>query len=391
MQLPRNVIYILDTYHQHGREAFVVGGPVRDALLGGKPKDYDLTTDATPDETIEIFHAHRVVQTGIAHGTVPLVLAGAPYEITTYRIDGEYSDHRHPTGVTFTRSLAEDLKRRDFTVNAMAYHPARGVVDLFGGRADLEGRLLRAVGDPTRRFTEDALRILRGLRFAAVLDFSIEAATADAMRALSHLLRTVSVERVVVEVRKLLSGTAADAVLASYGDILHAAIEELSFVDLAPLPESLGADERLVAIIASSRLDRSGARRLLERLHTDRALRSLADAVLSVLDMPRQTDLDLLAIARAIGYEQARIALTIGDFCRRETSDAAERLLRLQARAIPVCVGELAVGGRDVVAMGVRGERVGQLLQTLLTLVMEGRCPNEREVLLRELSRLLEA
>ena len=391
MQLPQAVLYILDTYARHGHEAFVVGGPVRDALLGGVPKDYDLTTDATPEQTMAIFSQHRVVETGIAHGTVTLVLDATPYEITTYRIDGAYVDHRHPEGVTFTRSLQEDLARRDFTVNAMAYHPARGVVDPFGGRADLAAGVLRAVGEPRRRFTEDALRILRGVRFASVLGFMPEADTARAMRSLSHLLVSVSVERGLVELRKLLCGRAADAVLASYGDVLAAAIPELTYTDLPPLPPSLDADGRLVALIARSHLDRSSARALLERLHTDRALRTLADAVLSVLDCPRATDADLLALARRIGYEHARIASIVGDFVDGTVTDAAARLSALEAAAIPVSVGDLAVGGREVVAMGVRGERVGQLLQTLLTLVMEGRCPNEREVLLRELSRLLEA
>ncbi len=388
MQLPRDVIYILDTYRRFGHEAFVVGGPVRDALLGGEPKDYDLTTDATPDETLAIFHGQRVVETGIAHGTVTLVLDGIPYEITTYRIDGEYSDHRHPTEVTFTRSLKEDLARRDFTVNAMAYHPDFGVVDPFGGKQDLSSRLLRAVGEPRRRFEEDALRILRGLRFAAVLGFTIEDDTAAAMRALAHLVQNVSVERVLIEMRKLLAGRAADAVLSAYGDILATAIPELCFSSLAPLPDTLDADGRLVALIAYSRLTRSEARALLSRLHTDRALRTLADEVLSVLDMPKETDLDLLMMARRIGYEGARIALTVVDFCRGETTDCAARLAALSLREIPINTADLAISGKDVVALGIRGERVGRLLEEVLTLVMQGKLENERETLLSVLFEL---
>lgn len=388
MQLPSDVIYILDTYRRFGHEAFVVGGPVRDALLGGEPKDYDLTTDATPEETLAIFHDRRVVETGIAHGTLTLVLNGVPYEITTYRIDGEYSDYRHPVGVTFTRSLKEDLARRDFTVNAMAYHPDFGVVDPFDGTLDLSRRLLRAVGEPRRRFEEDALRILRGLRFAAVLGFAIEDETAAAMRALKHLVQNVSVERVLVEVRKLLVGKAADAVLGAYGDILTAAIPELCFSLSTPLPDALDADGRLVALIAYSRLSRSEARALLERLHTDRALRTLSDAVLSVLDMPKETDFDLLMMARRVGYQHARIALIVDDFCRGVTTDTSARLADLSLRGVPVSVSELAIGGADVVALGIRGERVGRLLDEVLTLVMQGKLENEREPLLAALCEL---
>ena len=389
MQLPRAVLYILDAYRRFGREAFVVGGPVRDALLGGVPKDYDLTTDATPEETKEIFRDCRVIETGIAHGTLTIVLDGMPYEVTTYRIDGEYTDHRHPTGVTFTRSLEEDLARRDFTVNAMAYHPDFGIVDPFYGREDLARASLRAVGEPHRRFREDALRILRGLRFAAVLGFTIEEKTAAAMRALAVHLSSVSVERVLVEVRKLLAGASADAVLMQYGDILHTAIPELCFADLPPLSLLPDTEARLVAIAARSDLGRDGARALFERLHTDRALRTLSDDVFLALDMPRETDLDLLYIARRIGYAHAAVALAVGDFCRGEASDAPMRLAALEARGIPTQVGDLAIGGRDVVAMGVRGARVGELLDILLDLVLRGECDNRRDALLLRLSHLV--
>ena len=180
MQLPEGARFILRTLSENGHEGYCVGGCVRDALLGLQPKDYDICTDASPEEMQRIFAGQRVIETGLKHGTLTVLYDGEPYEVTTYRVDGDYADHRHPDTVTFVRELSADLARRDFTVNAMAYNPERGLVDLFEGRKDLESRVIRCVGEAYRRFDEDALRILRALRFAAVYGFSIEEETANA-------------------------------------------------------------------------------------------------------------------------------------------------------------------------------------------------------------------
>ena len=192
-----------------GYEAWIVGGCVRDALLGMPPKDYDLTTSALPEETQRIFAAYPRIETGLRHGTVTVLLEGEPLEITTYRVDGVYSDARHPDGVTFTRSLRQDAARRDFTINAMAYAPGQGLQDFFGGQADLAQGTIRAVGRAETRFHEDALRILRALRFASVLDFTLEAETHQAALACAPLLAAISPERVFSELGKLLCGKAA--------------------------------------------------------------------------------------------------------------------------------------------------------------------------------------
>ena len=204
MYLPDGVKAIIDILGRHGHRADVVGGCVRDSLLGKEPYDYDVTTDATPDEMIDIFRDFRTVPTGIKHGTLTVLVDGTPYEITTYRRDGDYRDHRHPDSVTFTEKIADDLSRRDFTVNAMAYNPTDGLTDLFGGQADLKAHLIRAVGDPTRRFDEDALRILRAVRFSATLGFRIEEGTARAAHDGAHLLSFVSGERIYTEIKKLI-------------------------------------------------------------------------------------------------------------------------------------------------------------------------------------------
>lgn len=202
INIPEGAVKILNRINEQGYEAYIVGGCVRDALLGREPNDWDITTSALPNEIKSIFR--RTVDTGIKHGTVTVLEGNDAYEVTTYRIDGEYEDGRHPKEVTFTRSLEEDLKRRDFTINAMAYHPESGIVDLFEGQKDLERKVIRCVGSPVERFSEDALRMMRAIRFAAQLSYSIEEDTFEAIKELSANLSKISVERINVEMTKLL-------------------------------------------------------------------------------------------------------------------------------------------------------------------------------------------
>lgn len=202
INMPENVTYIIRTLREHGYEAYIVGGCVRDSILGKQPQDWDITTSATPQQTKSLFR--RTIDTGIEHGTVTIMLGAEGYEVTTYRVDGEYRDHRRPTGVTFTACLEEDLLRRDFTINAMAYNEAEGVIDKFHGIEDLEYGRIRCVGNATQRFDEDALRILRAVRFAAQLDFDIEESTQKAIQAQAKFLKDISAERIQMELTKLL-------------------------------------------------------------------------------------------------------------------------------------------------------------------------------------------
>ncbi len=203
LSLPQDVRFIITKLEEAGYEAYAVGGCIRDMLLSRTPGDYDITTSAEPLEVKKIFH--RTFDTGIAHGTVTVLLKGKGYEVTTYRIDGTYEDSRHPKDVSFTKSLKEDLLRRDFTINAMAYNEKNGLVDLFGGQEDLEHRIIRCVGDPVQRFSEDALRMMRAVRFAAQLGFEIEKSTFEAVKELSPTLQKISAERIQTELVKLLT------------------------------------------------------------------------------------------------------------------------------------------------------------------------------------------
>ena len=203
LQLPENVQKIITTLQMYGYEAYAVGGCVRDSLLNRTPGDWDITTSAMPEETKSLFD--KTFDTGIEHGTVTVVFGREGYEVTTYRIDGEYTDSRHPREVTFTRSLKEDLLRRDFTINAMAYNDKDGLIDIFGGKEDLQRKCIRCVGNAKERFSEDALRILRGVRFAAQLGFDISEDTKEGMRELAPTLRNISAERIQVELVKMLT------------------------------------------------------------------------------------------------------------------------------------------------------------------------------------------
>ena len=202
IELPKKVLFIINNLQLHGYEAFAVGGCVRDSILARRPQDWDITTSAKPEEIKKLFR--RTIDTGIEHGTVTVLFGKDSFEVTTYRIDGAYEDSRHPKEVQFTNRLEEDLRRRDFTINAMAYNDQVRLVDVFGGMQDLNHHLIRCVGDPEERFSEDALRILRAVRFSAQLNFPIESATADAIRKLAPNLQNISAERIQAELVKLL-------------------------------------------------------------------------------------------------------------------------------------------------------------------------------------------
>ena len=225
--IPENVRIILNTLKDNGYDAYVVGGCVRDAILGIEPKDWDITTSAKPDEIKECFKPYHIISVGEQHGTIGVVINKKVYEVTTYRIDGDYSDNRHPESITFTDNLELDLSRRDFTVNAMAYNEDRGLVDPFNGERDLKFMALRCVGEPDKRFTEDALRILRALRFASVYNFSIESNTAISIIRNKKLLSNISEERISSELNGIVCGKYVNFVLRRYKDIIAVFLPEI--------------------------------------------------------------------------------------------------------------------------------------------------------------------
>ncbi|MEO1815980.1 MAG: HD domain-containing protein [Acetobacterium sp.] len=414
---------------------YLVGGCVRDFLLATPPTDFDMTTDATPDEIIACFAGHRVVETGIRHGTVTVMIEGMAIEITTHRIEGDYSDNRRPDTVAFTRNLADDLARRDFTINAMAYHPHKGLIDLFGGSQDIKNKIIRCVGDPFKRMAEDALRILRGLRFAAVLGFDLDGETGAAIRQNCGQLRHISAERIAAELDKLICGKNAKTIILAETAVLGVVIPELlpakNFDQMNPhhcydvLTHTAVALETLVPVRrlrwamlfhdlgkpqtftrdaagvghfkGHSKCSEAMAR---ERLTALRISKNTIDQVCLLVKyhdtliaadktcvkrwLNRLTEplfRDLIAIKRSDNLAQAP-----------EYRDRLASLQRLetlldQVIAEKACFSlkDLAVNGHDLIGLGItNGAEIGRILKLLLEGVIEETFQNEKDILIEK-------
>ena len=359
MKFPKSVQIAIDKLHAAGYQAYPVGGCVRDFLLGKPCSDFDITTNALPDETRAVFSEYPVITTGMRHGTVTVVF-DTPLEITTFRIDRGYTDGRHPDAVEFTPSLTEDLARRDFTVNAMAYGDGE-IIDPFGGKADLAARTIRCVGDPKTRFEEDALRILRALRFAATLDFEVEASTACAAVSCCEKLSAVSVERITEEVRKLALGNAAARVVTEFSSVLDVVLPGFSpdYKRLETLPPSLPL--RLSA--------------LLGNVDTVRCLRLSNKEMLQVEFLLSAEVQDIRTTLRKFGEERARLLFSYHD-------------LPFSLPDGIWSVSQLSVNGADLLARGLSGEAIGRTLEGLLDAVMRGEVSNEKDALLAKIEDL---
>ena len=390
---------LLDTLHRAGYAAYVVGGCVRDSLLGLTPHDWDLCTSALPQQVMELFGAQRCIPTGLQHGTVTVKQSGALYEITTFRTEGTYTDGRHPDEVHFVPDVRKDLARRDLTINAMAYNEKEGLVDPFGGQADLQSGIVRAVGVPRQRFTEDALRILRLYRFAARFGFAIDPPTAQAAQELCAHLDCVSVERIEEELAKLLSAPAPAAYLDK--KILLVILPELSSEALAaakPVVDACpaGAENlpiRLAALLLS--LGEDGTRRTLRRLRCSNAC--IEETAVLVREVVPGVPVSLNIYARRLlgKYNlctvQRLAALVTALQPERSADFAALSELAEQLDADGVCcrVSQLAVNGRDLMAAGVpAGPGIRKVLEALLDGVIREEYPNERQALLAAVQQL---
>ena len=459
ISLPAPVKNLITILQESGHEAFAVGGCIRDSLLGREPNDWDLCTSATPDEmkaalsgaaiadagsqndcgssgnaAAKTQRKIRLIETGLQHGTLTALLDGQAFEITTYRIDGDYSDGRHPDQVTFTSRITDDLARRDFTINAMAYNDDAGLIDPFGGRADLAAGLLRCVGDPVKRFTEDSLRILRCIRFASQLDYVIENSTTSAMYQCLPLLKRVASERIRVEFEKLLCGPAAFRILAKHRDIIADFIPEIRpMFDLDQQNDYHVYDVWMHTLHVVSHIPSDPVLRLAAFFHdigkpaamtvtedgwghfykhehisvdiTNAVLRRLKydndtrKAIVHVIDSHGIIFQQTLRHARRclarLGEEklQMLIQLELADVKSQNPVYTDERVANIssfsdivdEVLAAEQCFSlkHLAVGGRDLIEMGVpQGPEVGRILKLLLEQVIEGKLPNERDALL---------
>lgn len=432
IQLPPPVERAIQRLNAAGYEAYAVGGCVRDSLLCRVPDDWDITTSAAPEQTKAVFDGLPVIETGIQHGTVTVIFGGQPLEITTYRIDGSYSDSRHPDAVRFTRSLQEDLARRDFTVNALAYHPDTGIVDYFGGIEDLQQKTIRCVGEPDKRFTEDALRVMRGIRFSSQLSFSIESVTEASLRKHAPLLQKIAVERLRAELVKLLCGEHVKSVLLHFPDVLGqiipeilpmvgfkqqtpyhiydiyehtahsiAAVKNIPVLRLTMLLHDIGKPSRFTVdekgqghFKGHGQVSVAMSEKILPRLRFDKRT---AERVLTLV---KYHDVDLepreALIKRWLnrltpeGFFQlmevkladnaAQNPLYDRSVSYREIIQMGQDILN---RKECFSLSALAVNGDDLIQMGIpAGREIGEALQFLLQAVIDEKCENSRELLL---------
>ena len=390
MNLPEDVKYITSKLLEAGYEAFVVGGAVRDFLLGKVPGDYDITTSAKPSEVKEVFKNEKTVDTGIKHGTVSVVLNHKAYEITTYRIDGEYIDARHPESVSFTRNIQDDLSRRDFTVNAMAYNEVTGLVDLFSGGKDLERGIIRAVGFAEKRFEEDALRILRALRFASRLDFKIEENTSRAIFEKAPILKKVAKERIYGEWIKLLSGKAAYRIINQYRDVVKIFIPELSKISLPDEESFLKADGTLRFISLFANKDSGAWLSALDSLHADNKTKMLGKILLENLDAPLTSEYKIKLMLSKIGEENTKKLIEFRKALKKNVSEEYGIFEKIIESGACFRLSDMAISGKELGEIGITGRKTGEILSKALDAVMSGKVQNEREALLAFVVKLSE-
>ena len=402
---------LLDTLHGAGYAAYAVGGCVRDSLLGRTAHDWDLCTSALPQQVMELFGAEQCIPTGLQHGTVTIKYGGQLYETTTFRTEGSYTDGRHPDAVQFVPDVREDLARRDFTINAMAYNEAEGLVDPFGGQKDLQNGLLRAVGEPQQRFTEDALRILRLYRFAARFGFALDAATARAARQLAPHLDCISAERIQEELAKLLAAPQPGAYLEPA--VLAVVLPELTpaALDAAkPVVDACPAGEenlpvRWAALLGA--LGEADTRRVLKRLRCSNAcieetavlVRETAGEGVSEEKTPihapeRASDIHLRQLLGRYGLctveRLCALCAALHPQAASACALAAQRARQLEADGVCCRVSQLAVNGRDLMAAGIpAGPALRRVLEALLDGVIRAEYPNEKPALLAAAQKII--
>ena len=392
LQIPSKVAVILDTLQAHGYEAYAVGGCVRDTLLDRLPDDWDITTSARPEEVKELFR--RTVDTGLQHGTVTVLLGEEGFEVTTYRIDGEYTDHRHPAEVAYASQLSEDLMRRDFTINAMAYNEQTGLVDLFDGIADIHRKVIRCVGEPMERFTEDALRIMRAVRFSAQLGFTIEEKTWAALKELAPTLVHVSQERIQVELVKLLVSSHPHYVknLQDAG-ILAVILPELGEVrqDRLKHLQVLPADKKLRLAALLLPLGDKKAKAVLRRLKFDNDTISTVGRLIRWYDRDFEPGLlDMRHGLNEIGDDLMEQLLQFQEY-RHPVEEARKSFSEVVRLGQCYQLKQLALTGNDLIDMGIKpGRQIGEYLHACLELVLDEPDKNEKAYLRTYVEALLQ-
>lgn len=428
--LPNQVVTALDMLNKNGFEAFIVGGCVRDFILGKTPFDYDITTNALPQQTENVFRDFKVIETGIKHGTVTVIIDSLPLEITTYRIDGEYRDNRHPVTVSYTSRLKDDLSRRDFTMNALAYNPDCGIKDYFNGLEDIKNKKIVCVGNPEERFNEDALRIMRAVRFSAQLGFDIDKNTSDFIFRQKNLLKNISAERLQTELNKMITGENIYSTLMNYSEVLSVFIPEIKnsvgfeqksrfhkydvwehtavavskscndkFVRLALMfhdigkPFSCQQEGETRHFKGHAAVSADMAHKIMKRLKYDN---NTLDTVVKIIEHhsdkffnPKQIKRALSLLGGDIFFKLTEVQkadnLAKMDFCAECIPDIenaqkiADEILKSNQC---LKISDLKINGNDLKKIGLDGKEIGKMLSELLDMVIDDKLKNEHDILI---------
>lgn len=393
LEIPVYVQNVLKDLESAGFKAFIVGGCVRDSIMGRTPADWDVCTSARPEQIIRVFNGVMpAIPTGIKHGTITILSDKIPVEVTTFRIDGSYSDNRRPDSVSFVTDITKDLARRDFTINSMAYNEDEGIVDPFGGREDIRRGVIRCVGEPEKRFSEDALRIIRALRFAAVCGFKIEDKTETAVREMAENLREIAMERVYAEFRKLLSAEKPSVVLIKYRDVLEKIFPECFGSENFDPELCRAADKlpkvfalRLAAVCASAG---EKINPVMHRLKADsKTIRRVCRIVENQATEPPATKAEVLNLLREFGSETV---MDIAEFKIATEKNGGSKewksaLLKIRCAVDDnecYSLAQLDISGSDLIKCGIEGRMIGEVLNELLSAVILGKCQNSKTELL---------
>lgn len=385
LKIPPKTEYVLKKLTENGFEAYIVGGCVRDMLLGITPYDYDVTTNATPNEVIPLFE--KTIPTGLKHGTVTVITKNEPIEVTTFRNESGYIDNRHPESVTFVSSLKEDLARRDFTVNALAYNEACGLKDFFGGKEDLKNRILRAVGNPYERFSEDALRILRLFRFSATLGFEIENDTLKAALSLSKNLSTISRERIASELKKAVAGENPKALKDL---ILSGGLE---FLNIRKCPDfhiiKHCRNSEMLSIFLLFYLSGCDVLKSVADLKLSNSYKAYFKNMLNLLNMPYpQSKAEIKEMLRISSKEVFCDYLKFKSACGIDIKNQGIMLTEVFKYSEPYLISHLNICGKDLEDLGFKGAKIGELLEALRCEVTKNPLKNTREKLLNIIKTL---
>ena len=405
INLPPKVRYIINKIYENNYEAYIVGGCVRDAILGFEPNDYDITTSASPNTIQEIFKDFKCIETGIEHGTVSVVIEDEIFEITTYRIEGEYKDHRRPDKVDFTDRLEEDLKRRDFTINAMAYNEKKGLIDLFGGKEDLNNKIIKTVGNPYDRFNEDGLRMIRAIRFSSKLNFTIEKETLKAIYDKSFIINNISLERITDEFTKIILSDKPENIKYLFETKLLKYLNISNEDDIGKLKQfyneivilkkiNKNLEKRLALLDYIVEKNNINCKSFCNELIYSKKIIKNHNIILTLLKNIEIDHLNKVEIKKILSRVDRNLLEEYLDISRiiydkeKKVDEIIDILSEIEENNECYIIKNLKVNGRDIMSLGYKNKEVGEVLNYLLEIVIEDYTLNKKDVLIKKIKEI---